>query len=80
MNGGAILQPMEYWTLKNLNQPWTKELEVWKTSADIPTAPLILFGETSPAIEKIKQVLLNMGADPEGAEILRELRLKGFDH
>jgi len=77
LKGGAILQPMEYFTLKSISQPWAKELTVWTTSPPVPSAPIVAFGE-QPATQKIKDILLKMGADPEAKEMLRTLRLKGF--
>jgi len=79
MPGGVILQPIEFFTLKNLNQDWAKELKTWSTSPPVPTASLLLFGDTLPVVEKIKTILLNMEKDPEGKDILNELRLKGFE-
>lgn len=76
--GGVILQPMEFYTLKNINQPWTKALDVWLTSGPVPSAPLVVFGEENPLAQKLTDVLLNMSDDPKGSEILQMLRLKGF--
>ncbi len=76
--GAAILQPMEYFTLKNLEPPWAKDLNVWHTSMPIPTAPLVTFGDIGPVADKIKNVLLKMSSDPAAAPILETLRLKGF--
>lgn len=76
--GGAILQPMEYFTLRNLNQPWAKELVAWQTSKPIPTAQFVVFGEADDNIQKIKNVVLKMNQEAKGKEILETLRLKGF--
>lgn len=79
--GGAILQPMEYFTLQRLNQPWTKELSVWHTSKPVPSAPLVIFGPAAmPLAQKLKDVLRSMPEDPEGIQILETLRLKGFSN
>ncbi len=42
--GGVILQPIEHFTLKNMQQPWVKELSVWHVSNEMPSAPLVIFG------------------------------------
>ena len=77
--GAAILQPIEYYTLKNMNQPWTSALVVWHTSPPMSSAPLVAFGDVNPAfIQKLKDILLKMNQVPEGKEILESLRLKGF--
>ena len=78
-SGGAILKPTEYFAFKNLDQPWTKELALWQTSPAVPTAPVVLFGDGSALTEKIKKIMVDMSADPEGIAILNELRLKGFN-
>ena len=75
--GAAILQPMEYFTLKNMNQAWAKELTVWHTQS-VPSAPFLIFGEQNKSTDQIKSVLLKMNKDPEGNLILETLRLKGF--
>lgn len=77
--GGVLLQPMEYYTLKKMNQPWAKELSVWHTSPPIPSAPLVVFGELSADLmDRIKNTLLQMSKNPTGITILNELRLTGF--
>jgi len=77
--GGILLQPMEYYTLKKMSQPWTKELSLWYTSLPIPSAPLVIFNEISQQLkEKIKNTLLKMPGNPSGIAILNELRLAGF--
>jgi len=59
--GGVILQPMEYFTLRNLDQPWTKSLNVWHTSAPVPSAPLLVFGnDNEEIVRKFKTALLYM--------------------
>lgn len=76
--GAAILQPIEYATLVTINQPWAKDLTVWQTSKEVPSAPLLVYGENSEKILKIKDILLKMSQDAEGKTILETLRLKGF--
>lgn len=76
--GGVILQPMEYQTLKNIGQPWAKELSVWHTSEPMPTAVVVAFGATNEKIQKIKNILLKIGQDANALPILETLRLKGF--
>ncbi len=76
--GGVILQPIEHFTLKGLQQPWVKELSIWHISNEMPSAPLVIFGADDPFTQKFKAALLNMANDPQGKQILETLRLKGF--
>lgn len=77
ITGGAILQPMEYHTLRNIDQPWARELKVWATSQPVPSAPFVVFGEQKLA-PKIKDILIRMTTDPVATDILQTLRFKGF--
>lgn len=76
--GGVILQPIEYFSLGNIDQPWAKSLKVWKKTSPLPSAPVVVFGASSDGIMKIKGEMLKMADDAEGKEILNSLRLAGF--
>ncbi|MBN1283120.1 MAG: hypothetical protein JXA24_05025 [Proteobacteria bacterium] len=74
----ALLTPIEAKTLENLGSPWAKRLiTVWR-SESVPTAKVLLFDRSWKDAERLKEVLIGAGADPEAKELLQELRLKGF--
>ncbi|MBI2092333.1 MAG: hypothetical protein HYT75_05015 [Deltaproteobacteria bacterium] len=77
-SGAVLLQSIEYFSYKNINQPWKKELSVWHTSKPVPTAPLIIIGEPPAFTDKLKKILLEMNQNPDGKNILESLRLAGF--
>jgi len=77
-NGGIILQPMEHFTVKNISQPWAKNLSVWKTSSPVSSAPFLSLKPNLP--EKLKAAFLKMSSTEDGREILETLRLKGFSN
>jgi hypothetical protein len=74
----AILTPMEAMTLENLDSPWTKSLKIIKRSNPVPTARVVLFDDAWIGFKKFSEILLTAGNDPKAAEILEEMRLKGF--
>lgn len=77
--GGAILQPMEYFTLKRMEQPWVKDITVWKTVGNIPSPPVLVLNGVNDKISKqVRDVLLTMSRSSQGRLILETLRLKGF--
>lgn len=66
--------------LKQLKSPWVKNLEVIARSPSLPAPPLVVFNQwkgSFPA-QQFERILLEMDQDPEGKEILQELRLQGF--
>lgn len=77
-NAFAILTPIEAATFKKLKTDWSKSLKVIEKSRPVPTARVIVFGQGWKDSAKFSEVLLGAGKDPAAAEILEELRLKGF--
>jgi hypothetical protein len=79
-NGAILLNDHETAVLMKLNTTWSQALDKVVTSPMLPSPPLVLFNENKkdyPA-EKLVQILMSMKDDPEGIEILKELRLVGF--
>ena len=57
----------------------TEELVILATSPKVPSNGLFLSREVDPALRaEIRSTLLTLHEDPEGAEVLRELRALGF--
>jgi hypothetical protein len=73
----AILTPAESYSLSKLSPDWAKNLIKIASSKPMPSAKLVLFSKWE-GTEKLKKALLAMPDDPEGREILNELRLIGF--
>ncbi len=76
--GFAILTPTESATLRKLKSEWAKSLKFIWTSKAVPSARVVVFDDGWKAREKFSKTLLTAGDDPGAAEILEELRLKGF--
>lgn len=74
----ALLTPMEKHTFDNMNASWKESLMTIYTCRPIPTAELVYFGEKPAINSQLTKILTDMPANPEGAEILETLRLKGF--
>jgi len=78
VKGSAILTPMEAYTLSKLSAPWVMNLKMIQTSNKVPTARVVVFDPVWKGRKRLKQVLLKAAKDTEAADILAELRLKGF--
>lgn len=78
LNATAILTPTESYTLSKLSADWAKKLVVIDESLPVSSAKVLAFAKDWPGIKKVKDALLGMADDPEGRQILSELRLKGF--
>lgn len=76
----AILTPTEAATIAKLSAPWAKAIRVIYTSRPVPTARVVLFDSKWQTFEKFKTTLLTLGNDATNAEILDEMRLKGFSN
>ena len=73
----AILTPSEAGALSRLSAPWASGLKRIALSKPVPTARVVLFDASFDA-SRIMAALEAAGSDPKAAEILSELRLKGF--
>jgi len=76
--GFAILTPTESSTLRKLKSDWAKSLKSVATSKAVPSARVVVFDGGWKGQEKFSKTLLTAGDDPGAAEILEEMRLKGF--
>jgi hypothetical protein len=74
----ALLTPTEAASLARLSAPWAKSLKVIAQSEPIATARVVLFDAGWTAVQKFKDALLSLGADPAAQPMLEEMRLKGF--
>ena len=78
-NALAILTPTEAATLKKLNSDWAKSIDTIEKSKAVPTARVVVFDGSWKGKERLSEILLAADKDPKAAEILEEMRLKGFD-
>ncbi len=78
MDAVAILTPIEAETLAKLSAGWAKSLVTIESSEIVPTARVLLFDPSWKDADKLRQVLIAAGSDPDAKELLLELRLKGF--
>lgn len=76
--GYAILTATEAYTLDKMTSDWTEKIKELAKSSPVPTARVILFDSGYKNVDSLKSVLANMSTDGGAAEILDELRLKGF--
>lgn len=76
--GFALLTPMEAYTLSKMTSPWIINLKYLTNSSLVPTARVILIDPAYKHAVALKKILTEMKKDPEGVEVLDELRLRGF--
>ena len=74
----ALLDQFEYANISRLKAAWVSQISVVAESQKIPSAPVLAFSENLKEPEKLAQALEKMGQNNESAEILENLRLKGF--
>ncbi len=80
LDGAVLVSGYEASVLKRLRTPWTQALKQAGQSPRLPSPPVVLFRDWQKDFphEKFVQLLLEMNKDPEGQELLEELRIKGF--
>ncbi|MFA4874456.1 MAG: hypothetical protein WC956_03655 [bacterium] len=78
LSAAAILTSNEAATLNQVSAIWVKSLKTVALSEPVPTARLVLFDQGWSGVEKFKQALLSIGADPAAKDVMDEMRLKGF--
>lgn len=76
--GYAILTPSEAFSLKRMSSAWSKSIKFISHSKEVPSASLVSFDDSWKGIAQLKAVLLRLSSNPANAELLNELRLKGF--
>lgn len=74
----AILTPTEAATLDQISAEWATKIAVIERSKPVPSARVVLFDPAWGKAAAFKDALIKMNGDPEGREILNELRLAGF--
>lgn len=74
----AILTPTEAATLEQISAEWATKIAVIERSKPTPSARVVLFDPAWGKAAAFKDALIKMNGDPEGREILNELRLVGF--
>lgn len=75
----AILNEREWYTISRLRIAWRAGLQETKSHNAHPSPSVVQFRKVDAEIAGILvAVLRGMSADPEGKEILQELRLAGF--
>lgn len=80
LKAAVLISDYQAAVLKQLPSEWAKNLTIVARSPKLPSPPLVLFTarKGSFPVEKFEHLLLEMNQDPEGQQILQELRLKGF--
>lgn len=80
LKDAVLISDYQEAVLHQLPSDWAKNLEVVASSPVLPAPPLVLFTKRSDSFpsEELVQLLLKMDQDPEGQQILQELRLAGF--
>lgn len=73
----AILTADEAASLKSIKSEWKAKLKL-RESTPVSAALFVTFGNGATTLQKLKGILTSMESDPEAADILVELRLKGF--
>ena len=74
----AILTPIEAATFKKLKSDWAKQIKFIEESKPVPSARVVIFDGSWKGKEKLSEIFLAANKDPKAAEILEEMRLKGF--
>lgn len=77
LDAAAVLTPTEAASLSRMKSDWTAKLKRVALSKPVPSARVVLFDPSYDA-SKVKSALLSAGSEPAAAEILSEMRLKGF--
>lgn len=75
----ALLTPFEKFSIDRMKSDWTKNIRPIQTCQTFPTAPLVFFGSKPEITDKLLTTLKEMNTDPEGKQILKTLRLVGFN-
>lgn len=80
IKAAVLISDYQAEVLKQLPSDWAKNLTIVARSPKLPSPPLVLFGERKGSfpVETFQRLLLEMDQDPEGQQILHELRLNGF--
>jgi hypothetical protein len=80
LQGAALLNSYEEAVLSRMKTPWSTQLKKVASSPKLPAPPVVLFEKWQKDFphEKFVSLLLEMEKDPEGMEILEELRMQGF--
>lgn len=80
LKAAALLNAYEAAVLKRTSLPWTKNLVKIAMSPVLPSPPVVVFNDWKHdfPIQAFKEILFSMEKDPEGLEILQELRIRGF--
>lgn len=80
LSGGVILTDYQEAVLKKMKADWVKKLKKLASSPSLPAPPVVLFEKWKKDFpqDKFVSLLIEMEKNPEGIEILEELRMKGF--
>jgi len=73
---GAVLDGVQYEAIQAL--PSAEKMTVAHTSPDLPSSPVIWFGEMDDAARQLRAILLSMKEDPDAKTLLKLLQTDGF--
>lgn len=74
-----LLNDFQYYSLKNLNTDWARQLKLVCSTPDLPSDPVLVRKELALEIrQNLEKALMAMGDSTAGQEILNALRLVGF--
>ena len=73
---GVVLDRVQYETVKTM--PVGKKIKVMHISRELPTSPVVWFGDENDSTKKLAGVLQGMKADANAAKLLTLLQTEGF--
>jgi hypothetical protein len=73
---GVILDRLQHEALKSL--ALADGIKTLKTSEELPTSPVVWFGQPTQWTEEVAGLLLKMGEDPGAAGLVKLLQTEGF--
>ena len=73
---GVVLDHVQYETVKTM--PMGKKIKVMHISRELPTSPVVWFGDENDSTKKLAGVLQGMGEDENAAKLLTLLQTDGF--
>ncbi len=73
---GVVLDRVQYETVKTM--PMGKKIKVMHISRELPTSPVVWFGDENDSTKKLAGVLQGMKEDADAAKLLTLLQTDGF--
>ena len=77
-NGYCLLTPREAASFQALKSPWKQQLIFSQASQPVPSARLVVLNANTANLTEWKNTFLQLSKNPQAAEVLDELSLRGF--